>query len=215
MALNNYLIMENTMEMHFEGTADIYLGKLVDVIQNMNTHHIDKAVSVIYNAWQHDKQIIVFGNGGSALTAQHYVTDWNKSVYLATKKPFLGRCLAENIGLITAYSNDISYEDIFIEQLMPIMKHGDIVIGISGSGNSENVLRAIRYANDNGGITLGICGYNGGQLKQVATHSICAHVNDMQLSEDIGMIFGHIVMQKLCGYLMQQQVNTQHDLVTM
>jgi len=107
------------------------------------------------------------------------------------------------MGLITAYANDISYQDIFIEQLKPILKSDDLVIGISGSGNSENVLRAIRYANENGGKTLGICGYDGGKLKNLAHHALWIDVDDMQLSEDLHLIFGHIVMQAMCGYIDQ------------
>jgi len=189
------------MDFMLQGTAKTYLSRFERVIHNLDKSSLDKAISLIYSAWQEDRQIIVFGNGGSALTAQHYITDWNKSIYQATKKPFLGRCLAENMGLITAYSNDMSYYEVFIEQLKPIMKPQDLVIGISGSGNSENVLRAIQYANDNNGITLGICGYDGGKLKRLAQHHFCADVHDMQLSEDIHLLFGHIVMQKLCGYL--------------
>ena len=187
--------------MLMNGTATLYLDKLAALIQNINRKEIDAAINLIYEAWQQSQQIIIFGNGGSALTAQHYVTDWNKSIYMATNKPFLGRCLADNMGLITAYSNDVSYSDVFIEQLKPILKPKDLIIGISGSGNSENVLRAIQYANENDGITLGICCYNGGKLKALAQHALHADANDMQLSEDIHFIFGHIVMQKFCGYL--------------
>jgi D-sedoheptulose 7-phosphate isomerase len=181
------------------GKARSYLNRLSQTIDALDTDAFDHAIGLIRTAWQNDKQIIVFGNGGSALTAQHYVTDWNKAIYLKTRRPFRGVCLAENMGLITAYANDISYNDVFLEQLKPILKKGDLVIGVSGSGNSENVLRPIRYANENGGITLGICGYDGGKLKQIAQHAICADVHDMQLSEDVHLIFGHMTMQTLCG----------------
>lgn len=201
------------MDLNFKGTSNHYLKRLEEVIRRIDTERMDKAVSLIYEAWQSNHQIIVFGNGGSALTAQHYVTDWNKSIYHAVQKPFLGRCLVENIGLITAYSNDISFNDIFIEQLRPLLKPMDLVIGISGSGNSENVLRAIRYANENEGITLGICGYDGGKLKNLAQHYFCSNVNDTQLSEDIHLSFGHIVMQKLCSYMDKMDETQLSDTV--
>jgi D-sedoheptulose 7-phosphate isomerase len=121
-------------------------------------------------------------------------------MFLATSKPFRGHCLADNMGLVTAYSNDISYEDVFVMQLKNFLTVGDLVIGISGSGNSENVLRAIAYANDNGGITLGLCGFGGGKLRELARHSICTNVHDMQLSEDLHLIFGHMVMKCLCAH---------------
>jgi len=181
------------------GKARSYLTRLSQTIDALDTEAFDRAIGLIRTAWQNDKQIIVFGNGGSALTAQHYVTDWNNAIYLKTGRPFRGVCLAENMGLITAYANDISYNDVFLGQLKPVLSKGDLVIGISGSGNSENVLRPIRYANENGGITLGICGYDGGKLKQIAQHAICADVHDMQLSEDVHLIFGHMTMQTLCG----------------
>jgi len=182
-------------------TAELYLSRLQNTINRLDKAAFDSAIDLIRSAWLAGRQIIVFGNGGSALTAQHYVTDWNKSIYLKTGKPFRGMCLAENMGLVSAFANDMSYQDIFVAQLEPMMNRDDLVIGISGSGNSENVLRAIRHANDHGGITLGICGYDGGKLRQVARHAICADVNDMQLSEDIHLIFGHITMQTLCGDL--------------
>ena len=183
------------------GTAEVYFSRLQHTINGIDKAAFNSAVDLIKSVWLAGKQIIVFGNGGSALTAQHYVTDWNKSVYLKTGRPFRGVCLAENVGLLSAYANDMSYQDIFVEQLKPVLSTQDLVIGISGSGNSENVLRAIRHANDHGGITLGICGYDGGKLRKTARHAICADVNDMQLSEDIHLIFGHITMQTLCGDL--------------
>jgi len=183
------------------GTAEVYFSRLQRTINGIDKAAFNSAIDLIKSVWLAGHQIIVFGNGGSALTAQHFVTDWNKSVYLKTGRPFRGVCLAENVGLLSAYANDISYQDIFVEQLKPVLGTEDLVIGISGSGNSENVLRAIRFANDCGGITLGICGYDGGALRKIARHAICADVNDMQLSEDIHLIFGHITMQTLCGDL--------------
>ena len=103
------------------------------------------------------------------------------------------------LGLLMAYGNDLSFEDVFVSQLENVMQPDDLVIAISGSGNSENVIRAVDYANQNGATTLGLVGYSGGKLKQIAQHTIWANVQDMQLSEDIHAIFGHIVMQALCS----------------
>lgn len=144
---------------------------------------------------------MTLGNGGSSMTALHFITDWNKMVYLSSGKPFRGRSLVDNMGLVMAYGNDISFADIFAEQLKNLLQPGDLVIAISGSGNSENVIRAVDYANANGGITLGLCGYSGGKLKEKAQHSIWVERNDMQLCEDIHAMFGHIVMQSLCNCL--------------
>jgi D-sedoheptulose 7-phosphate isomerase len=179
--------------------ASGYLARLSEAIENSNVQEIDAGIGLVRDAWESGKQIIVFGNGGSALTAAHFVTDWNKSIFLTSGKPLRGLCLADNMGLVTAYSNDLSYEDVFVFQLKNLFNTGDLVIGISGSGNSENVLRAIAYANDNGGVTLGLCGFGGGKLRQLAQHSICTNVHDMQISEDLHLIFGHMVLKSLCA----------------
>lgn len=184
---------------HFQGAGQAYLERLTNLIGQANTQDIDNAINLIMDAWQKGRQIITFGNGGSALTALHFITDWNKSVFISQKKQFRGRCLLDNIGLITAYGNDMSYEDIFVEQLKNCMNEGDLVIAISGSGNSPNIIKAINYANENKAVTLGLCGYNGGRLKTISQHIVWANVNDMQLSEDFHAIFGHIVMQSLCS----------------
>ena len=183
-----------------KGSSENYFNKLSSVISQLDHSHIDNACNLVEKAWVNGKQIITLGNGGSALTSLHFINDWNKSIYLASGKPLRGRSLVDNIGLVTSYANDISYQDIFIEQLKNIQQPGDLIIAISGSGNSENVVRAVQYANDNGAITLGLTGYDGGKLLKLVQHSVWVPVNDMQLVEDIHMMFGHIVMQKFCGY---------------
>ena len=186
---------------NINGSASKYLRKLQSTLNTLDPNVVDAAMNVIASVWQAGKQIIVFGNGGSAITAQHYITAWNKMIPDATGRPFRGRTLLENLGLITAYANDVSYEDIFLEQLKNILQSGDLVIAISGSGNSENVIWAVQYANEHKAITLGLCGYNGGRLKQCAQHTVHVNINDMQICEDVHAIFCHIVMQTLCGYL--------------
>lgn len=184
--------------MNAKFSTNEYIDRLRQVLLNLDGNQIDNGISLVREAWQRGSQIITLGNGGSSVTALHYITDWNKSIYLSTGKPFYGRTLVDNIGLIMAYGNDISFEEIFIEQLKNILKKDDLVIAISGSGNSQNVLRAVDYANQQGAITLGLCGYNGGALLKKAQHSLLAEINDMQLSEDIHAIFGHLVMKSLC-----------------
>jgi D-sedoheptulose 7-phosphate isomerase len=168
------------------------------LLDDFDCSQVDEAVEVIAAAWQQGRQIITLGNGGSSMTALHFINDWNKSVFMATGKPFRGRSLVDNLGLVMSYGNDVSFQDIFVEQLKNILQPGDLVIAISGSGNSENVIRAVRYANEHGAVTLGLCGYRGGRLKELAQHVVWVDVDDMQLSEDLHAIFGHIVMQRLC-----------------
>ena len=184
----------------YTGTAHAYLSKLTKLLSVLDRQEIDNGIRLIAEAWQSGRQVITLGNGGSALTALHFVNDWNKSIYLESGKPFRGRSLVDNMGIVMAYGNDVSFEDIFVEQLKNLMETGDLVIAISGSGNSENVIRAVEFANDNGATTLGLCGYRGGRLRTLAQHVVWADVDDMQLSEDAHFFFGHMVMQRLCGY---------------
>ena len=189
----------------FAGSTKHYFQRLHSVLdERVIAEDIDKAIVLIDKAWREGRQIITLGNGGSSMTALHFITDWNKSIYMNTGIPFRGRTLVDNMGLLMAYGNDTSFQDIFLEQLKNIMQPGDLVIAISGSGNSENVVRAVNYANENGGVTLGLSGYSGGKLKQLAQHSVWVSVDDMQLCEDVHAIFGHIVMQRLCGYMSSQ-----------
>lgn len=176
----------------------VYLGKLVRCLERLDGEELDRGIELIRTAWQGKRQVITLGNGGSAMTALHFINDWNKMIPLATGKPFRGRSLLDNIGMVTAYANDMSYADVFAEQVKNVAMPEDVVVAISGSGNSENVIRAVTVANQLGCKTLGLCGYNGGRLKSVAEHVIWVNVDDMQLCEDAHSIFGHIVMRALC-----------------
>lgn len=182
-------------------SSQLYIKKLSCLLSNVDTNEMDHCISRVRDAWERKAQIITLGNGGSAMTALHFITDWSKMIFLKTGKPFYGRTLVDNIGLITAYSNDISYADVFSEQLKNILKADDLVIAISGSGNSENVIRAIDYANDFGAQTIGLSGFDGGRLKKKAKHNLWVSSNDMQLVEDVHSMFGHIVMQDFCDCL--------------
>jgi D-sedoheptulose 7-phosphate isomerase len=156
-------------------------------------------VDLIKNKFEEGKKIITCGNGGSASTASHYITDWNKMINLATGKKFRGVSLCDNIGLITAYGNDISFDEVFAGQLKALMDPGDLLVAISGSGNSPNVLKAVEYANSIGGTSLAVVGYDGGKLKPLCHQSVWVPSFDMQLCEDIHLMFGHMVMKTLCG----------------
>jgi D-sedoheptulose 7-phosphate isomerase len=160
---------------------------------------LQESIDTVKAVFEADKKIITCGNGGSASTASHYITDWNKMVNLATGKKFRGVSLCDNIGLVTAYANDLSYDDVFSGQLAAIADEGDLLIAISGSGNSPNVLKAVEYANGHGVNTLGIVGYDGGKLMPMVQHAFLVPSFDMQLCEDVHLMFGHMVMKTLCG----------------
>ena len=187
--------------MDFTQKIDAYLKRLNHTIEQLNQKDISEVLNVLADAYQTGKKIIIFGNGGSASTASHLASDFNKGISLGKSKRFKVISLCDNIPTIMAISNDQSYDDIFLIQIQNFLEPQDVVIGISGSGNSINVLKAIEYANQQGATTIGFTGYNGGKLKEVANHSLDANIDDMQISEDIHMIFNHMMMQILCEVL--------------
>ena len=160
---------------------------------------IEKSINIITDAIISNKKIITCGNGGSASTASHYITDWNKMYNLATGKKLRGFSLCDNVGLITAYGNDLSYEDIYSEQVNTLMDEDDLLIVISGSGNSPNILKAIEAAKNNGSKVLGVLGYDGGKALPLCDESFHVPSWDMQICEDIHLSFGHMVMKIICN----------------
>jgi len=176
-----------------------YLAAHASLAQRLDWPSFQAGIDLIKEKFQAGKKIITCGNGGSASTASHYITDWNKMVNLATGKKFRGISLCDNIGAITAFANDLAYEEVFAGQLKAILDEGDLVIGISGSGNSHNVIKAVEYANLTGADTLAIVGYDGGKLKPLAKQAVLVPSFDMQLCEDVHLMFGHMVMKTLCG----------------
>jgi D-sedoheptulose 7-phosphate isomerase len=121
-------------------------------------------------------------------------------VNLATGKKFRGISLCDNVGLITAYGNDLSFADVFSGQVEALMDEGDLLVAVSGSGNSPNVLRAIESAHNVGGKVLGVVGYDGGKMMSMCDHCVWVESFDMQLCEDVHLMFGHMVMKTLCNY---------------
>jgi len=188
--------------------SDSYIEELKKVLDNFPHEQFERFITAMLTAYYNDKHIFVMGNGGSASTASHWVCDINKGCSLGKEKKFKMMCLNDSISTLLAYANDLSYEDVFVEQLKNFFVSGDVVIGISGSGNSENVLRAIDYANNNGGTTVGLCGYSGGKLIKMVDIPILAKVDDMQKVEDIHMIVAHMSMQRI----MQEVSSPQYHL---
>jgi len=177
--------------------SDTYICDLKEVLDDFPHEQFERVIDAMLDAYYNDKHIFTMGNGGSASTASHWVCDINKGCSLDKEKKFKMMCLNDSISTLLAYANDLSYEDVFVEQLKNFLVSGDVVIGISGSGNSENVLRAIDYANNNGGTTVGLCGYSGGKLFQRVDIPVLAKVDDMQKVEDIHMIVVHMSMQRI------------------
>jgi len=180
-------------------TIKNYLNAHAVLADKIDQMAFQVGIDLIKSKFDAGKKIITCGNGGSASTASHYITDWNKMVNLATGRKFRGLSLCDYIGLITAYGNDLSYDEIFAGQLRAILDEGDLLVAISGSGNSMNVIKAVEYANESGADTLAVVGYDGGKLKPIAKLSVWVPSFDMQLCEDVHLMFGHMVMKTLCG----------------
>ena len=182
-----------------EFTIRKYIEQHNLVIENLDCEEINNGISLIKRAVADGRRIAVCGNGGSAANASHFITDWNKMVHIHTGVKFDGICLSDNIGLITAYANDLSYDEVFSEQVKNLLEKDDLLITLSGSGNSENVVKATKVANELEINTLTICGYDGGRLKDISQHSIWVRSMDMQICEDAQLVFGHMVMKELCN----------------
>tara|TARA_B100000131_G_scaffold314274_1_gene350859 strand:- start:1056 stop:1628 length:573 start_codon:yes stop_codon:yes gene_type:complete len=176
-----------------------YISVSHKVLKKIDKNDIRKAIDLIINKINSNKKIITCGNGGSALTASHYITDWNKSYNLKTGKKLLGFSLNDNIGLITAIANDLAYEEIFSSQIKTIVDKEDLLIIISGSGKSKNIINAAKTAKEIGCSTLGIIGYDGGDLKDICDNLVHIPSWDMQICEDVHLVFGHLVMKSICS----------------
>ena len=133
------------------------------------------------------------GNGGSSSTASHMVNDINKTASMNMEKKFKVISLTDNVPVVLAWANDVSYDSIFVEQLKGFLSEGDVVIGISGSGNSPNVLKAIEYANSKGNVTIGLTGIGGGKLKGMAKLPLVIEDDSMQRVEDFHLMANHIL----------------------
>jgi D-sedoheptulose 7-phosphate isomerase len=176
-----------------------YFAAHVRLAKELDMAAFQRGVDTVLATWRSGKKIITCGNGGSAHTASHYITDWSKMSNLATGRKFRGISLVDNVGLITAFGNDLSFEDVFSGQLRALADEGDLVVVVSGSGNSPNVVKAVQAAHEAGADTLAIVGYDGGKLKQIAKQAVWVPCFDMQLCEDVHLMFGHMVMKALCS----------------
>ena len=183
--------------MNIPYAAKQYLTELKEVLDNFNLGQFEKIVNLVLNAYEDEKQIFTMGNGGSASTASHFACDLNKGCCTNLEKKIKMICLNDNIPTLLAFANDVSYDVVFVEQLKNFLNPGDLVIGISGSGNSENVIKAIHHAKQNNGHTIGFSGFSGGKLARMVDVSFVAKVDDMQKIEDIHMILVHMIMQEI------------------
>ena len=172
-----------------------YLDELDATLRALPHEQIAGIIDAIRDVRDRDAQVFVVGNGGSAATASHFAVDLGKGASLNAERRFRVLSLTDNVPWITALGNDLSYEDVFVEQLKNYARPGDLLLAISGSGNSENVLRAVRYANSIGCRTIGLAGFAGGKLREQAQECLVVSSDHMGRIED-----GHFVVQHLIVY---------------
>jgi D-sedoheptulose 7-phosphate isomerase len=163
------------------------------VIQAIDLEKIGQVIEALARARDEGRRIFVCGNGGSASTASHFVCDLVKGASYQRDKRFKIMALTDSLPTLTAYSNDVGYDCVFVEQLKNFAEPGDVVLAISGSGNSPNVLRALEYGNERGCFTIALSGRNGGKMGPLAKLHVCAAHPHMGRIEDAHMIAAHMI----------------------
>jgi len=170
-----------------------YLKGLRSCLDEISRQNLEGIADIIFAAYKKGKRVFIMGNGGSATTASHFTRDLQIGTAVEGKPRIRAISLPDNVALITALANDIDYSCIFKEQLIGQLEEGDVVIGISASGNSPNVLKAIEFARSQGAITVGFIGFGGGKLKEFVHKAIILSSRDYGQVEDVHLSLDHIV----------------------
>lgn len=184
---------------------DSYFQEVIRCIFLLDKKSISQIIEVILKAYQTNKNIYILGNGGAAATSSHMAADLGKGtlarVYDNQERRLHVISLTDNVEIITAYANDLSFDDIFLQQLRNLVQKDDVVIAISGSGNSKNVLSAVSYSKKIGAKTIGLTGFNtGGKLAQIVDVSLIVGSNHYGPIEDIHMMVGHLVAAYIANF---------------
>ena len=190
----------------FKNAIKEYYEREIECIKRFNLDEINEAMNIILDTYNNGGTIYVCGNGGSASTASHMQNDFNKGISEYVDKKFNFYCLNDNVSTMMAVANDIGYEEVFRFPILNKITDKDLFVGISGSGNSKNVLNAAEYAKERGAKVVGITGYSGGKLKEMADYKMHVAENDMQIAEDLHMTFDHMMMKIFYNYLTKGEV---------
>jgi len=170
-----------------------YLAEVKDVLERVPVGELEKVILRLEEARWKGQRVFTCGNGGSAATAIHFASDLQKGALAPGKPPLSAQSLCENISLLTAWANDVSYEESFAQVLDPRVKKGDILIAISGSGNSPNVLNAVDLAKAQGATTIGFTGFDGGKLKDMVDICVIVPSRSMEQTEDVHLLLCHLI----------------------
>jgi D-sedoheptulose 7-phosphate isomerase len=174
-----------------------YISSAKETLDSLPVDQIHKVIELLHDARINRQQIFVLGNGGSASTASHFACDLGKNTDVKGWPPYRVIALNDNMAAFSAYANDEGYENVFVRQLASFVQAGDIVIGISASGNSENVIRAIALANEMGAKTIGFTGFDGGQIRTMVDISCHIPSNCIEIVEDLHLMMEHIISKAL------------------
>ena len=189
----------------FTKQIDDYYEREIEAIRRLDRGELNAAMNCLLDHYESESAVYVFGNGGSSATASHMVCDFNKGVSLNLRKKFRFACLNDNVPSLMAVANDLSFEDVFFSQLDGRLRKEDLVLAISGSGNSRNVVKAVEYARGIGSQVIGMTGYDGGRLARLSDFQLHVPADDMQIAEDLHMAFDHMIMQILWRYLEEKE----------
>jgi D-sedoheptulose 7-phosphate isomerase len=174
-----------------------YLGAVKDLIDDVSEPTVSRLAKLLEAVWKEDRRVLLMGNGGSSATASHIVNDLQKCIHLEGGRPLKTLCLSDCTPLILAWGNDTEFGNVFAPQVECWAEPGDLVIAISGSGNSPNILNAVEVANAKGAYTFGLAGYKGGRLAALAKDCIIVESDNMQQIEDLHMIVLHLAFSLL------------------
>jgi D-sedoheptulose 7-phosphate isomerase len=178
-------------------SARQYLDALGSLLPNLDAEAIDLVTEAVFRRWADDRQVLVLGNGGSASTAAHYVTDLVKTAWVPGQRRLRTLSMTDNPGLTTAIGNDIAFEESFSFPLESYAREGDLVIAISGSGNSPNIVSACRFARSLSLEVVGLTGFDGGELGRLADLHVNVPSDNYGLIEDLHLSMGHMIGQGL------------------
>ncbi|HEY3284905.1 MAG TPA: SIS domain-containing protein [Armatimonadota bacterium] len=178
-------------------TPEAYLTGVADALSGIPRDALGQVLRRFEEAQDQGRQVFTLGNGGSAMTASHIVCDFQKSLCGPDGLGLRAMALTDSLSLITAWANDADYTQVFARQVKVLAKPGDLLLAISGSGNSPNVLRAVEQANEMGLVTLGLTGFDGGKLKDLAQTALVVPSHNMQVVEDAHMVVCHLIFTHL------------------
>ncbi|WP_223591745.1 SIS domain-containing protein [Neobacillus bataviensis] len=184
-----------------------YKKEFLETIDSLDLDVICKIYETMEEARKNRKQIFLIGNGGSASSASHWACDFVKGVNVGNSIRYKLIALTDNISLITAYGNDVEYEEIFVEQLKNFLNPGDVVIGLSVSGASENIVRAFRYAKDNGAVVISLIGSREGRMKDFSDLSLIISSSNYGVVEDVHMYVNHVISQYIKQTIQHEVTN--------